>query len=82
MNNIEEKIENYIRETFDIGDDPEFSNDIHLFDSGFVDSLGAVDIVMFVENEFIIKITQKDITLYPMNTVNEIAAVVKSKLEG
>jgi D-alanine--poly(phosphoribitol) ligase subunit 2 len=82
MNNIEEKIENYIRETFDIGDDPEFSNDIHLFDSGFVDSLGAVDIVMFVENEFNIKITQKDITLYPMNTVNEIAAVVKSKLEG
>ena len=82
MNNIEEKIENYIRETFDIGDDPEFSNDIHLFDSGFVDSLGAVDIVMFVENEFNIKITQKDITLYPMNTVNEIAAVVKSKLES
>lgn len=81
MNNIEEKIENYIRETFDIGDDPEFTNDIHLFDSGFVDSLGAVDIVMFVENEFGIKITQKDITLYPMNTVEEIAEVVKNKLE-
>lgn len=82
MNSIEEKIESYIRDTFDIGDDPEFTNDIHLFDSGFVDSLGAVDIVMFVENEFGIKITQKDITLYPMNTVEEIAEVVKNKIDG
>ncbi len=78
--NVEKIIEDYIREEFEIGDDPEFSNDIHLFDSGFVDSLGAVQIVTFVENKFEIKISQKDITLYPMNTVNEIAAVVRKKL--
>ncbi len=78
--NVEKIIEDYIREEFEIGDDPEFSNDIHLFDSGFVDSLGAVQIVTFVENKFEIKISQKDITLYPMNTVNEIAAVVRTKL--
>lgn len=79
--NVEKIIEDYIREEFEIGDDPEFSNDIHLFDSGFVDSLGAVQIVTFVENKFNIKISQKDITLYPMNTVNEIADVVRKKLD-
>lgn len=78
--NIEMQIENYIREHFEIGDDPDLTNDTHLFDEGFVDSLGAVEIVSFVEETFSIEITQKDLTLYPMNTINEIATVVKSKI--
>ena len=74
------KIFEFVREHFDIGDDPDYTPDVHLFDEGFVDSLGAVEIIAFVEEEFGIKITQKDITLYPMNTVEEIAKVVESKL--
>jgi D-alanine--poly(phosphoribitol) ligase subunit 2 len=75
-----EKISEFIREQFEIGDDPDFNNDVHLFNEGFVDSFGAVEIIHFIEQTFDIKVTQKDITLYPMNTVNEIAAVVDSKL--
>ena len=78
--NVTEKIFEFVREHFDIGDDPDYTPEVHLFDEGFVDSLGAVEIIDFVENEFGIKITQKDITLYPMNTVSEIAKVVESKL--
>ncbi len=77
---VTEKIRNYIKETFDIGDDPDFTNDVHLFDYGFVDSLGAIDIISFVEETWGIEITQKDLTLCPMNTVDEIAGVVKGKL--
>jgi len=78
--NIEKQIENYIREQFEIGNDPELTLDTHLFDEGFVDSLGASDIVCFIEETFSIEVTQKDLILYPMNTINEIAAVVKSKM--
>ena len=78
--NIENKIETYIRDYFEIGDDPDLTLDTHLFDEGFVDSLGAVQIVSFVEETFNIEITQKDLTLYPMNTINEIAEVVKTKI--
>lgn len=77
---IERELEAYIREKFDIGDDPDLTQDTHLFDEGFVDSLGAVEIVCFIEEKFEIQITQKDLTLYPMNTINEIAEVIKSKL--
>ena len=77
---IENKIETYIREYFEIGDDPDLTLDTHLFDEGFVDSLGAVQIVSFVEETFNIEITQKDLTLYPMNTINEIAEVIKTKI--
>lgn len=71
----------FIRDHFDIGDDPDYTSDVHLFDAGFVDSLGAVEIIAFIEKTFDVKITQKDITLYPMNTVDEISAVVEAKLK-
>ena len=77
---IEKTIEEYIRDTFEIGDDPELTRDTHLFDEGFVDSLGALQIVRFLEETFSIQITQKDLVLYPMNTINEIAAVVHEKI--
>ena len=80
MNDIERKIYDFIRDSFDIGDDPEYTADVHLFDSGFVDSLGAFVIINFVENTWDVKIDQRDLTLYPMNTVQEIAAVVARKL--
>ncbi|MBQ3124879.1 MAG: acyl carrier protein [Clostridia bacterium] len=77
---VTETISEFIRDKFDIGDDPDFTNDVHLFNEGFVDSFGAVEIIHFVEETYSIEITQKDITLFPMNTVEEIAAVVESKI--
>lgn len=77
---VQETISNFIKEKFEIGDDPDFNNDVHLFNEGFVDSFGAVEIIHFIEETYNINITQKDITLYPMNTVNEIAEVVESKI--
>lgn len=63
-------------------DDPDFSDDVDLFDYGYLDSLGATEIVLFLEDTFQVKITQADITLYPMNTINEISEVVESKLNS
>ena len=83
MDNVKDTLRSYILEHFQIeADDPDFGDDVHLFDYGFVDSLGATEIVLFLEETFHIQITQKDITLSPMNTVNEIAEVVERKLKG
>ncbi len=75
-----ETISEFIREKFEIYDDPDFTNDVHLFNEGFVDSFGAVEIIHFVEETYNIEITQRDITLFPMNTVAELAEVVESKI--
>lgn len=80
MNEIEQALYDFIRENFDIGDDPDYTPEVHLFDSGFVDSLGAIEIINFAEEHWSIEITQRDLTLYPMNTVREIAAVISAKL--
>lgn len=81
MNAIEQKIFDFINEHFDIDDAPDFTAEINIFDYGFVDSLGAAEIVNFVEENWQIEITQADLMLYPMDSVREIAAVVESKLK-
>lgn len=74
-------LDDYVKKQFEIeDDDPDYSLDVNLFDYGYVDSLGAVEIIMFVEERFGCKISQKDISKYPMNTVREIAEVVLNKL--
>ena len=80
---VKDTLRDYIIEYAQIEpDDPDFGDDVHLFDYGFVDSLGATEIVLFLEETYHIKITQEDITLYAMNTINEIAEVVENKLKG
>ena len=50
MENVKDTLRNYILEHFQIeADDPDFGDDVHLFDYGFVDSLGATEIVLFLE---------------------------------
>jgi len=70
----------YVKEHFDIGEDPDYTPEVNLFDYGFIDSMEATEILLFVEERFKVEITQRDIVLFPMNSVAEIAAVVAGKL--
>ena len=82
--NIEEIIktlEDYMREQFDIGDDPDYNSEVDLFEYGFLDSMGAMEVIAYIEEEYSIEITQKDVVLYPMNTIAEIAEVIANKLD-
>ena len=83
MENVKDTLRAFIMHYADIPeDDPDFNDDVDLFDYGYVDSLGATEILLYLEDTFHITITQEDITLYPMNTVNEIAEVAERKLNG
>ena len=46
MEEIKEKLRAFIQEKFEIDDDPDFTDDVHLFNEGFVDSFGAVEICL------------------------------------
>ncbi len=79
MDEIIAGLDAFIREQCEVDDSPDYSLDINLFDTGFMDSMGAVETIMFAEESFGVEISQRDITLYPMNTVREIAAVIAMK---
>ena len=62
-------------------DDPDYGEDLNLFDAGYLDSLGGMKLIAFLEERFGIEISQKDLILYPMNTLREISELVERKLE-
>lgn len=81
MNEIEQNLFQHIAETYEIDpDDPDYTVDVDLFADGFLDSLSAFSIIAYIEETWNIEITQKDLTLYPMNSIQEIAQVIAGKI--
>ena len=73
----------YIIERYAIAaGDADFTDDVHLFDYGYVDSFGAVDLVSFVQQTFGITVSQSDMIAYSMNTINEIAMFTSLRKKG
>jgi D-alanine--poly(phosphoribitol) ligase subunit 2 len=62
--------------------DPDFNDDVHLFDYGYVDSFGAVSLVAFVQEAFGVQVSQSDMVAYPLNTINEIATFTSLRKSG
>jgi methoxymalonate biosynthesis acyl carrier protein len=72
----------FIREQFKVPkEDNDFNDDVHLFDYGYVDSFGAVDLTSFLERKFSIKVSDNDLIRYPFNTVREISSFVVKRLK-
>ena len=81
LEEIVSTLDAFVREHFEIEpDDGDYSAEVNLFDYGYVDSMGATEIILFAEERFGVHITQKDATLYPMNSVTEIAQVISKKI--
>ena len=60
---IAETLERFIRTHFRVPDnDRRFSRSVHLFEEGYVDSIGAVELISFVESEF--DLTLPETTLF------------------
>jgi acyl carrier protein len=77
LDDVRQELRNFIRVRFGIpDDDPEFNDDVHLFDYGYVDSFGAVELNSFVDKEFAVKVSSSDLIAFPLNTVREIATFV------
>ncbi|MCL2606638.1 MAG: acyl carrier protein [Coriobacteriia bacterium] len=77
---VKADLKEWIRNHFEIGSDPDYMDAADIFDLGFVDSFGAVEIVAHIEDEYRVEITQRDIVVHGMRTLDEIAAVVDTKL--
>ena len=55
------------------------TSDADLLGSGLIDSLGVMQLITFVEQEFSFKIPLEDMTIENFMTVDAIAAYVKSR---
>jgi D-alanine--poly(phosphoribitol) ligase subunit 2 len=80
INKIKEEIRSFLIENFDIDkDDNEFTDDVDFFTYGYVDSFGAAEIISFIEENFNIEVSNKDLVKYPMTSIDEIAHYINVK---
>jgi acyl carrier protein len=74
---IADAIERFIRTEFQIPDnDTVFTRDAHLYDSGFVDSTGVVELIAFVESTFNVKLEDRYLFSNEFTTINGISKVI------
>jgi methoxymalonate biosynthesis acyl carrier protein len=83
IQDIMAELQRYIRQQYKVAEkDPDFTDDVHLFDYGYIDSFGAVDLIAFVEKTFQVKIKESDLIAYPLNTIRDIATFVTKRQKG
>ncbi|MGN6107429.1 MAG: acyl carrier protein [Kofleriaceae bacterium] len=78
-----QQLDTYIRTTFHVApDDPEFGNDVHLFDHGYLDSFSNQELIAHIESTYQIKIRNEDLVKYRLNTLNEISSFIADRQAG
>ena len=63
-------------------DDPAFHLDVHLFEAGYIDSIGMVELVAFVEETFEITLDEEQLFSDDFTTLRGIAGIVMEALAG
>ena len=83
MQELKNRIRGFIAERLTIFDDHRgFADDDNIFSLGFVDSMFALQLVMFVEESFSIKVANEDLKLDNFHSVDKLARFVQLKLDN
>ena len=71
-------IEHFIRKQFRIDGTVASLRGAHLYESGFVDSAGVVELIAFLEATFNIRLDDDQVFSEDFTTINGIAAIVEA----
>jgi acyl carrier protein len=79
--NIECRIEGFIRTQFSISPtDPRFDRGVDLFEAGYVDSMGIVELLEFLSQEFDVRIPDEDLLSEDFSSIMGIARIMSRNL--
>jgi methoxymalonate biosynthesis acyl carrier protein len=80
---IASELRRFIQQQFSIPeDDHDFSDNVDLFNYGYIDSMGAVELTGFVERQFGIVFADADWISSPLSSIREISAFVAKRIKG
>ncbi len=75
--NIALKLESFTRKSFQIADDdPDFSRSVHLFEEGYVDSIGVIEMLTFITETFGVQIPDDALQSDGFATIDGMAQVI------
>lgn len=74
---VAERIEQYVRTQFRVAPrDTRFSRSLPLFEAGYVDSVGVVELLAFLSEEFGVNLPDEILMSDEFSTIDGIAAVI------
>ena len=77
MRDVAGRIDSFVREQFGVAaDDPRFGDEVNLFDAGYVDSVGIVELLSFLQEEFGVEIPERELMSDEFATTSGIASIV------
>jgi len=77
---IEAKLKTFVLDEFLAGEDPEeLRESTELMTTGILDSIGTLKLVTFLENEFGVQLEPHETDAEYLNTIGDIARLVRSK---
>jgi acyl carrier protein len=77
---VADVLERFIRRSFRVvDDDPGFSRDAHLFEAGYVDSVGVVELMAFIASTFSVALEDDDIFSDAFTTINGMSSLVAAR---
>ena len=80
---IAARLEGFVRRHFGVArDDPAFSRRAHLFQDGYVDSLGVVELLAFIHEQFGVEVPDEELVPDRFETIEDIARVVHGLVDG
>jgi D-alanine--poly(phosphoribitol) ligase subunit 2 len=80
---VESRIEEYIRIQFKVSTtDPVFSREVDLFERGYVDSVGFVELLEFLSGEFGVEIPDEDLLSDDFSSIAGLTRIVSRNLKA
>jgi acyl carrier protein len=74
---VAERIERYVRIQFRVAPgDTRFSRSLPLFETGYIDSVGVVELLAFIEEEFAVNLPDEILMSDEFTTIDGIAAAI------
>jgi acyl carrier protein len=77
---IADRIERYVRVQFRVASrDTRFSRSVALFEAGYVDSVGVVELLTFLSDEFAVELPDDVLMSDEFSTIDGIATIICSR---
>jgi acyl carrier protein len=80
---IADRIEAYVRKVGNVdADDTELTRKIHLFDSGYLDSIAAVQLIEYVEQVYEVTLSEDQLLSPLFTNIDGMSAILWAQLNG
>lgn len=82
MDDLKGQIRSFIVDNFLFGDDAGLDDQISFLESGIVDSMGILEIVNFISEEFQVTVADEDLLPENLDSIDNIANYLSHRLQA